>query len=197
MLEPSTLQGTLRPLTYADYLTWPEGRRDELIDGIAYLKEPPAPSPIHQALVGELYYQIRTALEGRTGRVFIAPLDVRLPKSDEADEQIDTVVQPDLLIISDCHRLDEHGLRGAPEWVAEVLSPTTARHDQIVKLPTYERARVPEVWLIHPTDRTLSIYRLAGGRYARATILELKGKTAIGALPEISIDWDRVAERLS
>ena len=178
--------------TYADYLTWSDGGRDELINGIAYVREPPAPSRFHQELVGELHFQVRLALEGKSCRVYIAPFDVRLPKSGEADDCVDTVVQPDVLIVCDLTKLDERGMRGAPDWIAEVLSPATASHDQIVKLPIYERAGVLEVWLVHPTDRTLSIYRLEDGCYGRPLILELKGRTAIGAIPGVSIDWDQL-----
>ncbi len=100
--------------TYADYLTWPDGERDELINGVAYVKEPPAPSRCHQELVGELYLQVRLALEGKPHRVYIAPFDVRLPVSGEADEQIETVVQPDVLVVCDLEKLDRRGMRGPP-----------------------------------------------------------------------------------
>ena len=178
--------------TYAEYLTWPDEPRCELIDGIAYVREPSAPSRSHQEIAGELYYQIRIALEGKPCRAYIAPFDVRLPKADEADERIDTVVQPDVLIVCDVNKLDGRGMRGAPDWVAEVLSPGTASYDQIVKLRVYERAGVSETWLIHPVDRTLSIYQLEGGCYGRAILSELKGQTTLGAVPGVSIDWDRV-----
>lgn len=177
--------------TYADYLTWPDDERVELINGIAYVREPPAPSRSHQELVGELYLQIRLGLEGKCFRAYVAPFDVRLPKSGEADDQIDTVVQPDVLVVCDLEKLDERGMRGAPDWIAEVLSRSTARHDQIVKLPIYEQRGVRELWLIHPTDRTVTIHRLEGGRYGLPITLELKGRTAISALPGVSIDWDR------
>lgn len=182
--------------TYAEYLTWPDGERDELINGTAYVREPPAPSRFHQELVGELYLQARLALDGKSCRAYIAPFDVRLPQSGEADELIDTVVQPDVLIVCDLSKLDKRGMHGAPDWIAEVLSPASASHDQIVKLPAYERAGVPEVWFVHPIDRILSIYRLEGGRYGRPTILELKGRTAISAIPGVSIDWDRLPPTL-
>lgn len=183
--------------TYSDYLTWPDGERDELINGVAYIKEPPAPSRPHQELVGELYLQLRLALEGKRCRPYVAPFDVRLPKSAEGDDQVDTVVQPDVLIVCDLNKLDERGMRGAPDWIAEVLSPTTASHDQIVKLPIYERAGVLEVWLIHPIDRTVTIYRLENERYGRPVILELKGRTAMSAIPGVGIDWDRLPETLA
>lgn len=182
--------------TYAEYLTWPEGKSGELVNGTAYIREPPAPSRPHQELVGELYHQLRLALEGKSCRAYVAPFDVRLPRSGEADELIDTVVQPDVLVVCDVDKLDGRGMRGAPDWVAEVLSPSTASYDQIVKLPAYERAGVPEVWLVHPIDRTLSIYRLEDGRFGRPIILELRGRTAIDAIPGVGIDWDRTPPTL-
>jgi Uma2 family endonuclease len=183
--------------TYADYLTWSRTYGDELVDGAAYIREPPSPSARHQLIVGELCRQAVNALKGSTRRVFIAPLDVRLPKSTEEDDQVDTVVQPDVLIVSDRRKVDTRGIRGAPDWIAEVLSPSTAAYDQTVKLRAYERAAVPEVWLIHPSDRTLAIYRLETERYGRATILELKGQTPIIAVPGVAIDWEEVLAELA
>ncbi|HEX3842902.1 MAG TPA: Uma2 family endonuclease [Steroidobacteraceae bacterium] len=178
--------------TYADYFSWPDDERYELIDGVAYVKEPPAPSRSHQELVGELYHQIRLALEGKRWRAYVAPFDVRLPKAGEPDDLIDTVVQPDVVIVRDLSKLDKRGMRGAPDWIAEVLSPATTSHDQIVKIPVYERAGVLEVWLVHPIDRTLTIHRLENERYGIPIVVELKGRTAINALPGVSIDWERL-----
>ena len=149
--------------TYADYLTWSRDYGDELVDGIAYIREPPSPSRHHQEFVGELYRQAANALEGKSCRAYVAPFDVRLPKDGEADNQIDTVVQPDVFIVCDRHKVDERGVRGAPDWLAEVLSPTTASYDQNLKLAAYERAGVPEVRLIHPTDQTSTVYRFQDG----------------------------------
>jgi len=183
--------------TFGDYLEWPDSQSGELIDGTAYIREPRAPAPPHQWIVGELYRQAANALEGKSCRVCVAPFDVRLPKSTEADDLIDTVVQPDVLIVSDLQKLDARGMRGAPDWIAEVLSPSTARHDQAVKLPAYERAGVREVWLIHPVDCTLAIYRLEAGRYGLPAILELKGLRPLAAVPGVTIDLDRVLAKIS
>ncbi len=79
--------------TYGDYLAWPEHVRYELIDGSAYLMVP-AHDLLHQEIAGEIYRQLSTALIGAQCRVFIAPLDVRLPRAAEANDKIDTVVQP-------------------------------------------------------------------------------------------------------
>lgn len=183
--------------TYADYLIWSRTYGDELVDGTAYVREPPSPTQAHQEIVGELHYQIAHALKGKSSRVYIAPFDVRLPKSTEKDDLVDTVVQPDVFIVSDPRKVDRRGVRGAPDWLAEVLSPSTASHDQVVKLPTYERAGVREVWLIHPIDLTVSIYKLEEGRYGRPTILELKGQTRLTAIPDVTIDWDDVIAKVS
>jgi Uma2 family endonuclease len=183
--------------TYADYLIWSRTYGDELIDGIAYVREPPSQTYLHQMFVGELSRQVANALEGNPCRVYIAPLDVRLPKSTEDDDQVDTVVQPDVLIVSDLKKLDERGVRGAPDWLAEVLSPTTASYDQTLKLSAYERAGVREVWLIDPTARTLTIYQLETGCYGHPTILELKGQTQITAVPGVIIEWAHMLAKMS
>jgi Uma2 family endonuclease len=182
--------------TYADYLAWPDDLRYELIDGVAYLMTP-APSRPHQEIVGQIYRQAANALQGKACRAYVAPFDVRLPKAGQADEETDTVLQPDVLVVCDRRKLDERGMRGAPDWVVEVLSPTTASHDQTLKLAAYEGAGVPEVWLIHPTDRLVTIYRLeSDARYGRPFIWELKGQTAISSVPDLSIDWDPVLAQL-
>jgi len=183
--------------TYADYLTWSRAYGDELIDGTAYVREPPAPAWSHQVIVGEVFYQIARALEDKPCRACVAPSDVRLPKSTEEDNQVDTVVQPDIFIISDLRKVDTRGLCGAPDWLAEVLSPSTARHDRITKLPAYERAGVREVWLINPSDRTVSIYRLEAGHYGPPIVLELKGRTQLTAVDGVTIDRDRVLARMA
>jgi Uma2 family endonuclease len=183
--------------TYADYLRWSGSYGQELIDGAAYVREPPAPSPSHQGIVVGLCRQVDAALKDKPHRVYVAPFDVRLPKSAEQDEKVDTVVQPDVLIVCDLQKIDARGMRGAPDWVTEVLSPHTATYDRAVKIPAYERAGVREVWLVDPIDRTLAIYQLEAGRYGRAIILELKGKTRIAAVPGITIDWDEVLVKIS
>src|SRR5215469_527769 len=179
--------------TYADYLIWSASSGNELIDGVAYIREPPSPSRLHQRMVVELCRQISNSLDGKPYHAYIAPFDVRLPKdSASSDDEIDTVVQPDMLIVCDLKKLDDRGMRGAPDWVAEVLSPSTAGYDRTTKLRAYERAGVPEVWLIDPARRAVAIYRIAAGHYMKPVVLKLRGRTAITAVPGVSIDWDRL-----
>jgi Uma2 family endonuclease len=181
--------------TYGDYLAWPEDGRYELIDGVAYAMRP-VPTVSHQEVLLELCRQIDEALDDSACRVLIAPLDVRPPRGDEPDEPVDTVVQPDLLVVYDPARIDESGVRGAPDWIIEVLSPATAAHDQVRKRDLYERAGVREYWLVHPTDRIVTVYRLENGHYGRPDIAELAGETATQAVPGVVIDWARVTRRL-
>lgn len=182
--------------TYGDYRTWPDDRAYELVDGIAYAMVP-APSVAHQSIIVAMVRQIEQALEHGPCRVFVAPLDVRLPSGEEADDDTDTVVQPDLLVVCDRSKIDERGIRGAPDWVVEVISPATAAHDQIVKRALYERHQVREFWLVHPTDRVVTIYRLDQGRYGQPEVAELAGSTAVGVLPGVSIDWAALVRRLT
>jgi Uma2 family endonuclease len=188
------LRDTLRH-TYGDYLEWPEDVRYELIDGIAYAMAP-APLRLHQEILLEVARQAGNALEGKPCRPFVAPFDVRLPRGDEADRDIDTVVQPDLVVVCDRAKLDERGCRGAPDWVVEILSPSTAGHDLIVKRRLYERVGVREYWLVHPVDRVVTVYRLLAGGFGAPDIYELKETLAVGVLPEVVIDWDRALQNI-
>jgi len=181
--------------TYADYRRWGDDVRYELVDGIAYLMVP-APDLVHQDVAGEIYFQLRAALGDGPCRAFVAPVDVRLPQGDEADDVVDTVLQPDVLVVCDPARLDRRGVRGAPDLVVEVLSPATAGHDHMVKRRAYERAGVREYWLVHPTDRIVTIYRLTGATYGAPEVQELAGVTAIAVLPGVAIGWDALAARL-
>lgn len=175
--------------TYADYCRWPEDERWELIDGEAFAMCP-APTRLHQEFITECVAQIHPQLKGTDRRLYVAPFDVRLPKADEADERVDTLVQPDIAVFCDRTRLDDKGARGAPDWVIEILSPATAARDQIRKRALYERHGVREYWLIHPVDRLLTLYRLGeDGRYGAPELLELIGCTEVAALPGVRIDW--------
>jgi Uma2 family endonuclease len=178
--------------TYGDYLTWPEEERWELIDGQPY-DMTPAPSTFHQSISMEFSIQIGRFLADRGCRIFAAPFEVRLPEADEADEEIITVVQPDLAVICNPDRLDKRGCRGAPDWIIEIISPSTAARDQISKVALYERHGIKEYWLVHPEDKLVTIRRLnEAGKYGIPSIHEAKGSLPVGIMPELSIDLDLV-----
>ncbi|NLI82083.1 MAG: Uma2 family endonuclease [Deltaproteobacteria bacterium] len=182
--------------TYSDYLGWPEGERWELIEGTPY-NTTPAPSIEHQGISGEIFRQICNFLFDKGCGMFVVPLDVRLPEADEADEEITTVVQPDIAVICDPAKLDNRGCRGAPDMIIEVLSPATVAKDQIEKVDLYEKNGVKEYWLIHPTDRLVTV-RLLGtdGRYGIPNIKEAKGLLPLRTLAGLEIDLDAVFRRV-
>lgn len=178
--------------TYADYLAWPEQERWELIQGGPYAM-PPAPSRRHQEVLGALHALFFEGLKGKPCRVYVAPFDVRLPRGDEPDESVDTVVQPDLSVVCDRHKLDDRGCRGAPDLVVEVTSPATAARDQIEKLALYERHGVREYWVVHPTDRLVTVFRLSpDGTFGRPAVHSFEERVKVEALGELDIDLREV-----
>jgi Uma2 family endonuclease len=182
--------------TYGDYLHWPEGERRELIEGIPY-NMIPVPSIEHQRISGEFFRQISNFLFDTDCEIFAAPFDVRLPEGDEGDDEIITVVQPDISVICNPERLDNRGCRGAPDFIIEILSRATAGKDQIQKVALYEKHGVKEYWLVHPGDRLVTV-RLQDneGRYGIPQIREAKGVLAVQTLPGLEIDLDAVVRRV-
>ena len=153
-------QKTGRKWTYADYLAWPDDERWEIIDGEAYNMSP-APSRLHQEISGKLFGSFYEYLKGKKCKLYAAPFDVRLPDlAGLTDEKIETVVQPDIVIICDRTKLDERGCIGAPDIVVEILSPATSGYDLKVKYQLYQQHGVKEYWIIHPAEQTLLVYKL-------------------------------------
>ena len=144
--------------SYADYLTWQFSERVELIKGWVH-KMSPALNVKHQRISGILFNQVFNYLNGNTCQVFHAPFDVRLPIAGK-NKKTDTVVQPDITVICDINKLDEQGCNGAPDIVMEILSPGNTRREMKEKFSIYQEAKIPEYWLIHPSDETVIIYSL-------------------------------------
>ena len=150
--------------TYADYLGWDENERIELIYGAPVMMAPP--SRRHQEILTELTRQLANFLEGKKCRVYPAPFGVRLfERADDSPEDVDTVVEPDIVVVCDHSKLDDQGCKGAPDMVIEILSPSTQRHDRLTKLNLYQRAGVGEYWIVNPEDRTVQVMVLENGLY--------------------------------
>ncbi len=151
--------------TYADYLSWPDEERWELIEGVPYGMSP-APGRVHQKIFGAMFNALYNHLSGNECEVYGAPLDVRLPTADDAtDDTTYTVVQPDILVVCDRSRLDDRGCNGAPDICVEILSPATAYRDGTEKLRLYEKHAVTEYWLVNPDLETVTVYTLQDGEY--------------------------------
>ncbi len=184
----STQEQSIQRYTYGDYVEWPDDERWEIIEGVPYDMSP-APSLSHQAIVTKLVRHIDTYLDGKPCRVFAAPFDVRLPAGEEADDEIETVVQPDLSVICDGSKLDEAGCRGAPDWVVEILSPSTMEKDIREKFDLYQKHGVREYWIVAPLDKTVIVHVLQDdGRFSPGTHHGVGTKVAVAALEGLEID---------
>jgi Uma2 family endonuclease len=153
-----------RRYTYKDYITWDDDIRYELIDGVAYAMA--APAQFHQEISGELFRQLANFLIVMPCKAFHAPFDARL----NAHSFDDTVVQPDILVVCDHSKLNGKGVKGAPDFVIEILSPYTARRDAVIKFRQYQRAGVKEYWIVDPNNRTVQVYVLKGGKYGLGVV---------------------------
>lgn len=147
--------------TFADCLGWDEKERAEIIGSEVLMMAPL--SRIHQKISGEIFRQLANFLEGKRCEVYSAPFGVRLFEKDgDRPEDVDTVVEPDITVVCDTSRLDQHGCKGAPELVMEILSPSSRRHDMLVKLNLYQRAGVREYWIVNPDDKDVQVFLLDG-----------------------------------
>lgn len=145
--------------TYADYKTWGDDTRVELIDG--YIYNMAAPSQRHQALSFEISALFRNYLKGKPCRAFSAPADVRL-NYNKGD---DTVLQPDMFVVCDKNKLDGQNCNGAPDLVLEILSPATSGKDKVIKFNKYLDAGVKEYWIVSPEEQNITVYTLESGKY--------------------------------
>jgi len=150
--------------TYADYLLWKFNERVELIKG-KILKMSPAPNLVHQRVNQRLIKQFFNYFDTKPCQLFIAPFDVRLVKKSNKNEDITTVVQPDLCVICDENKLDEKGCIGVPDLVIEILSPGNSKKELNIKFNLYEENEVLEYWLVEPYEKAIFIYTLQNGKY--------------------------------
>lgn len=145
--------------SYAEYYRWKSQDRLELIRGKVFRMNPEI-SLTHQRWCGYLYVKLYAYLSDKNAEVFLAPFDVRLPDRSTRDDDIFTVLQPDILIVCNPAQLDERGCLGAPDVVIEVLSDGNNWRELIDKFNVYEEAGVKEYWVINPRRRHFFIYTL-------------------------------------
>jgi len=178
--------------TYADYLKWTIEERLELIKGKIF-RMSPAPNRMHQTLSMRIASPIYNLLRGQGCKVYTAPFDVRLPRKSPKDEDIITVVQPDICVVCDPSKLDERGCIGAPDLVVEILSPSSNKKELKNKYEVYEESGVKEYWIVTPQERTFFRYILDDlGRFQPTHLLTEGDIVTTPILPGLALDLEEV-----
>ena len=187
--------------TYADYLTWLDDKRRELLDGFIRLMSP-APSLKHAQTSIKLTGAFIKYIEQNDGKcqVFCAPFDVRLPKkpNEIANDKIYTVVQPDICIVCDESKLDQRGCLGAPDMVVEILSGSSLKYDLNDKFNLYEAAGVKEYWVVSPESPSVNVFILQDeGKFDGGTTYEYDLVVPVQTLPGLSINIQDISQKPS
>lgn len=156
-----TGDGEKKVHTVEEILALPEGERAELIDGEMFMMA--SPTVIHQEVSGWINMEIRQFISKKGGRckIFYAPFAVFL-KNDGRN-----YVEPDIVVICDRDKLDDKGCHGAPDWVIEIVSPSSKTMDNYKKLGAYIEAGVREYWIVDPIRETVIVYDIENGEIPR------------------------------
>lgn len=142
--------------TIDDIYALPEGQRAELIDGQIYSMAPP--SFLHQRLVMELSSEIRNYIKSNNGQCLVLPSPFAVFLNNDSN----TYVEPDIAVICDRNKLNDKGCNGAPDWIIEIVSPSSKRMDYFTKLFKYRTAGVKEYWIVNPEKQQVLVYDFVG-----------------------------------
>lgn len=169
--------------TIGDIYALPEGKRAELINGKIYYMAPP--STKHQEIIAELSYQISDYIRKNNGscKMFFAPFAVYL------NEKSNTYVEPDISVICDVNKIDEKGCKGVPDWIIEVVSPSSVSMDYHTKLFQYQNAGVREYWIVDPLKDRIFVYNFDAQdtlEYAFSDIIK------VGIYEDLYIDFSKI-----
>ncbi len=199
--EPFVMYGNLhidesKQYSYADYLTWLDDKRRELINGFVHLI--PGPSEIHARISynWSLFAGIFVTKRKGKCRIYHAPFDVRLPANGiTEDNKILTVVQPDVCVVCDLSKIDSRGCLGAPDLVVEIQSPSTMKFDWNDKFNLYEKAGVKEYWIVSPKLFEVAVFILQpNAKYNNGDVYEYPCKVPVSILQGLEIDLKELFE---
>lgn len=181
-----------RKYTYADYLSWSEDERVEIINGTPYSQA--APSRIHQKVLSELHRQIANFLVGKVCEVYPAPFHVVLDFEKASNEEdMENIFEPDITIVCDKAKLDDAGCKGSPDMIVEIILPSSARRDKMVKFNKYEQAGVKEYWIIEPQEKIVSVFTLQENqRYGRPGLYSDEDQIHVTIFDDLIIDLQMV-----
>jgi Uma2 family endonuclease len=176
--------------TYADYMSYSEGERIELIDGQIYAISK-APSRAHQEVIMFISNAIYNYINSNKGpcKVYPAPFDVFL-FDNETLESCRNIVQPDISVICDKNKLTDKGCVGAPDLIIEIVSPYNPNSDYIRKLNLYDHFKVREYWIVNPTNNSILVYKLDENlQYSAPDTYNMKDKIKVGIYETLEINF--------
>lgn len=178
----------LQHYTIEDIYNLPEGQRAELIDGQIYSMAPP--STAHQRILSFLHATIYTHIHAKGGlcEVIPAPFAVFMHNEDESD--LTNYLEPDISVICDPDKIDEKGCHGAPDWIIEIVSPSSRRFDYYTKLALYRANGVREYWIVDPMKRTILLYDTAHD--AAPVIYSFSDTVRVNIYDDLEIDFSKL-----
>lgn len=173
--------------TTADIYDLPDGQRAELIDGQIYYMAPP--SRRHQKISMELSATIRDYIRSHNGscEVYSAPFAVFLSEDDR------NYVEPDISVICDPNKLTDRGCTGAPDWIIEIVSPSSRRMDYFVKLFKYRSSGVREYWIVDPDKKQIIAYDFINDDMNQYTFAD---SVKVGIYEDLVIDFAEITKDL-
>jgi Uma2 family endonuclease len=180
--------------SYADYLKWNMDEMVEIIKGRVYKLS--APKRVHQTISIRISSKIFNLLEGQECKVYSAPFDVRLPIKSRKNEDIFTVVQPDICVICDPSKQDDAGCIGAPDLIIEILSKGNNKKELQNKYEVYEESGVKEYWIVAPESQFMQVNTLVNGKYQPSKLLTLGDEIITPILPSFVLNLDEVFANL-
>ena len=170
----------IEPYTYQDYQKLPEGERVEIIDGVVYDMSP-SPTVKHQKIVMAFAAKVYGFFKGKECTPFVAPMDVVL---DDIN-----VVEPDVFVVCDKSKITEANIKGAPDLIIEVLSPSNSVKDRRVKKNLYQTHGVKEYLIVSPMEETVERFFLNdNGRYGESDIFSWHESFASRIFPDLIFD---------
>ena len=182
--------------SYADYLSWTDNKMRELLNGFIRLMSP-APALRHALLLRRIGTILANYIDHHDCgcHVFFAPFDVRFPSTQGniSDNQIFTVVQPDICVVCNSSKLDERGCLGAPDMVVEILSLSSLKYDFNEKFHIYEAGGVKEYWVVSPREKGVNVFILQeNGKYDNGTVYEGHTHIPVQTLTGLSIHSEKI-----
>lgn len=172
-----------RTYTIDDIYALPDGERAELIDGNIYYMSPP--NRKHQDYVGALYRKISDYIDLNKGscKPYLAPFAVFLSENDK------TYVEPDISVICDKNKLTDKGCNGAPDWIIEIVSPSSKRMDYSIKLFKYRSSGVKEYWIVDSDKNRITVWNFEDDSMEEYSLAD---KVKVNIYEDFEIDFSAI-----